>query len=190
MPHPYDWLPPPRRAWIFVPLLVLTLATMIALVVVGRPLETPAAPSGIVSFEFAGDVATARRMIESWSPLARMHAALSLGLDYLYLCLYSTTIGWACVWAADGLRGRAWPGAGVGRPLAGALWGAALCDATENAALLTLLLGSPADPWPQVAWIAAAIKFSLVGIGLLYALYGFMGWARTRGRSASSPRPR
>ena len=39
----------------------------------------------------------------------------------------------------------------------------------ENYALITMMYGSPADPYPQVAAYCAACKFSLILLGLLYA---------------------
>jgi hypothetical protein len=41
-------------------------------------------------------------MVASWDQSAQLHAAFSLGLDYLYLPLYAVTIALACVWAAAG----------------------------------------------------------------------------------------
>src|SRR5437899_2321809 len=81
-----------------------------------------AAPLGIISFELAGDLATARQMIGSWDEPAREHALLGLGLDFLFLALYSTTIGLACVWAAGVFRTRRWPLAAVGLSLAWGQW--------------------------------------------------------------------
>jgi len=172
MRHPFEIIPTDRRTQIFLPLLVLTLLLMVAMNVIGEPLVTGAASNGIVSFELAGSVSKARQILDSWDEAARLHAAFSLGLDFLYLVAYSTTIGLACVLAAGVLRRRGWPLAGAGVPLAWGQWLAALLDVIENVALVSMLFGSVVEPWPQVARWCAIPKFVLILAGLLYALYG------------------
>ena len=66
MRHPFESIPTGKRGVIFVPLFVLTIAVMVVLNAVGAPLTTEAAPLGIISFEFAGDVSTAQAMLDSW----------------------------------------------------------------------------------------------------------------------------
>ena len=162
MTHPFTWLSPRGQRFAFAILAPLTVAVMAALDAIGRPLVTEAAPLGIVSFEFAGDVATATRMLEGWGEAGRVRAGLSLGLDYLFLVLYAGAIGLGCLL--------------VSRPAGPALaWGqigAAVLDAVENFALIRLLLGSDNAVWPTLAWGCAAVKFALVGAGLAYVLLG------------------
>ena len=167
MRHPLEAIPVGRRRYVFLPLLALTLAVLAALGEIDKPLRTAAVPWGIISFEVAGDVARARAMIASWTGTAPLYAALSLGVDYLFMVAYSTTIALGCLWAAGVL------GSGFGalaRPLAWGQWVAAVLDAVENWALARMLLGDVADPWPQVAWWCAVPKFVLVYAGILYAL--------------------
>jgi hypothetical protein len=170
MNHPLESIPSPKRRWLFLPLLVLTLAVMAVLNGVDRPLVTEAAPRGIVSFELAGDVSSARAILDSWDARARAHAGFSLGFDFVFLILYSTTIACACAWGARGL-GEVWrPLAPVGPLLAWGQWLAGLLDAVENTALWVILADGPSVPWPRLAWWCAAIKFTLVALGLLCAL--------------------
>jgi len=159
-----------RRRRVFLPLFGLTLVVGAVLGWVDRPLRTDAAPNGIVSFEVAGDVTTARSMLDSWNESARTFAAFSLGFDYLFLVVYSTTIALGCLWAGEVFRGVVPSLAALARPLAWGQWLAALLDAVENAALTTLVLGTPAEPWPAIAWWCATPKFVLVGAGIAYAL--------------------
>ena len=170
--HPLDTIKTGQRARVFIPLLLGTLAVGAVLGAVNEPLRTSAAPSGIISYEFSNTVAGARAILESWDPAARVYAGFSLGLDYLYMVLYSTTIALACLWAASVLSMRGWPLASVGAWLAWGQWAAALLDAVENTALWILLVGPVTDPWPAVAALCAAPKFVLVFAGLLYALLG------------------
>lgn len=170
MRHPLEAIPIGRRRRAFLPLLALTLLLMATLGGVDRPIRTAAAPNGIVSFEVAGDVAAAQRMIDSWDARARQFAAFSLGLDYLFMVAYSTTIALGCLWAADAFRTGLPALAVVGPWLAWGQWLAALLDGQENVALTVILLGGVAEPWPGVAWWCAVAKFVLIAAGLWYAL--------------------
>ena len=86
--------------------------------------------------------------------------------------LYSTAIACACAWIAGALRDRARPLALIGWLLGWGQWLAALLDAVENGALLTMLLDVPAQPWPAVARWCAVLKFALVLLGLIYTIVG------------------
>ena len=172
MQHPFEAISANRRGLYFWPLLFITLSLSVVMSIIGRPLTSSAAPSGIVSFELAGDITLARQIIQSWDESARLYAAFSLGLDFLYLVLYSTTIGLGCIWVAAVSRARQWPWAGIGSPLAWGLWLAALLDAIENVALTLALLSVPVEPWPQIARGCAIGKFTLIVVGLVYVLFG------------------
>jgi uncharacterized membrane protein YeiB len=174
MRHPFESVPAHNYKLIFVPLLVLTLATLAVFRLLGDPLQTDAAPQGIVSFEFAGDVATAQSILDSWDTQAQAHAGFNLGFDFVFLALYSNTIGLACVWVGRAFRERRRSLATVGRWLAWGQWLAALLDSVENVALLVLLLGTPAAPWPQIARWCALPKFGLILVGLVYVVLGLI----------------
>ncbi len=168
-----------RLFWL---LLSLTLAVMVVLQAFGTPLQTDAAPLGIVSYELAGDVATAAAILTSWDGEARIHAGFNLGLDYLFMLAYALTIALACLWGAAVL-GQRWNLVGLaGVILAWLLGLAAILDAIENAALWHMLVRGAADPWPQIAFWCAAPKFAIVALGLVYALVAFLGWIALRFR--------
>ena len=161
-------------------LLAVTIILTVVLQAVDVPLKTPAAPQGIVSYEFAGSIAAAQSILDSWDAGAKVHAGFSLGLDYLYMPVYALTIGLACAWAARVLGSRKrWLGS-LGRVLAFGLGLAALLDATENYALTTMLFSAAADPWPAVARWCATGKFALIIAGLVYTLAGFVFWLIAR----------
>jgi hypothetical protein len=147
---------------------------------IGAPLATGVAPAGIVSFEFAGNAARAESIMASWDGQARLYAALSLGLDYLYMVAYATAISLACIRVGKAWRRRASSVAWLGLLLAAGQWVAAVLDAVENVALLRLLFGYEAGVWPTVAWWCATVKFVLVGAGLLYVLLAGSVWLLTR----------
>jgi len=181
--HPYQSVSPKHRVAVFLSFLALTLALMIALLLIDVPLQTTAAPKGIISYELAGSITEAQRILDSWNPTARLYAAFSLGLDYLYMPAYAIAIGLACAWAAElWSKRRGWL-AVVGVGLAWGLMVAALCDAVENIALVTMLLSGVREPWPALARGCAAVKFLLIGGGLAYALIGAVAWLRSRLRA-------
>ena len=169
--HPLAAIPSGQRTRVFAPLLIATLAITFLFRFIG-----PAQPT-IVDFELAGSVQNAQAIIDTWSETDRIRAGFSLGFDYLYMPVYSTTIALACILAAGVLKRRAWHTLGL--LLAWGLWIAALCDAAENLALFTELLGNTVAPWPQVAQICATIKFGLILLGLLYVVVG-LAWRVSR----------
>jgi hypothetical protein len=167
--HPLANIPAHKRPLLFWLCFGLTMAVMVTLNVTGMPLQTAAAPVGIVSFELAGNVSTAQTILASWDEAARIYAGFNLGLDYLFLVLYSTTIALAILWLADSLKLQGWSLA-LATWLAWGQWLAAALDAVENGALLVMLVGEAATPWPQVAFWTAVVKFALIALGLLYVV--------------------
>lgn len=165
MLHPFQAISVGNYMLIFLSLLVLTI--LLTAVLSAIPLKP-----GIVKFELAGSTSKAREIISSWGAAGQIRAAFNLGLDFLYLVVYSTTIGVACIWAANVLQAHGLPLASVGILLAWGQWLAALLDVVENIALAIILFGSVTDPWPQIAKWCAIPKFGLVLLGLLYAGVG------------------
>lgn len=168
--HPLEHLPQ-RKHW-FLALLALALLIMLAMNFIGLPLNTTAAPSGIVSFEFAASPENAQAMLNSWGEQGRVNAAFIQGLDFLFPAVYSTMLALACLMSASTLGNMGWPLARLGAGLAWGQWAAALFDYIENLSLVALLLGPVAAPWPQIAAICAAIKFALLLAGIAYGFFG------------------
>ena len=155
-------------------MLVITLLLVVLNNLINAPLVTDAAPYGIISFELAGTSQNALLILESWDGQAREHAAFGLGFDYLFMIAYAMSIGLACVLSAGVLQRRGWPLVGLGLFLAWALWIAALLDAVENIALLSMLFGNISEAWPAIAYWCALLKFSLVFAGMVFAFYGLV----------------
>jgi hypothetical protein len=172
MQYPDEWILSATRRRRLLWLIILMLALMVALQRIDRPLKTTTAPAGIVSFEFAGDLPQALRILDSWGERGRSAAGLSLGLDYLFLVVYASTIACGCTLIARH-RYQSWPGfARLGKIAAWAVCGAAILDAFENYALIRLLMGVH-NPWyAPIAWWCAALKFLFVVGGLGYIAVG------------------
>jgi hypothetical protein len=169
MTHPFYNLSDhllPRLIW---PLFALTVLLMVGMSAMGAALSTDAAPYGIVSFEFAGSVTNAGKILDSWAERDVIPvAAFIQGLDFLFLTVYSTALALGCVWASRVYQSRGWSLAVLAARLAWGQWAAAGLDAVENVALTALLFGGAASPFPQIAWVCAALKFTLISLGLVY----------------------
>lgn len=156
---PFDWVSEEGRGPLLLVLTALLLVLSAALAIIGEPLITAAAPGGIVSFELAGTLQRANEITRSWSPGAREHAMLSLGLDYLYLVVYPAWLSLACLFATRRQGGR------IARLGSGACWAVLLCgplDALENYALIGLLGPGGSDALARTACACAVPKFALV----------------------------
>ncbi len=152
----------------------LSLLLLIAMSLVDRNLKTNSAPRGIVSFELAGNLDKGQQILESWNTQGKMYAALSLGLDYLFLIVYALFISLACVLIARNKLPRYVLWAKLGYILGWSQFLAAFLDAIENFVLIRLLLGSQIEAWPVIARWCAIVKFAIVGAGLIYILVGLV----------------
>ena len=169
--HAFEWISESSRVRTFFVIALLAIVLLISLMAIDVPLRTDAAPMGIVSYEFAGDVATINEILDSWGPSGRIYAGISLGLDYLFLFTYAITIGLGCVLLADRLGGR-WAAIGIL-----AAWGmvaAGVFDIVENYGLIRFLIGEGKPWWPTIVFWSAVLKYILVVIGLGYLVIGFI----------------
>ena len=170
--HPFSSLTPSAQKKAFALLTFFTLVVMRALTMLGAPLRTEHAPLGIVSFEFAKTLPQAQRMIESWGETGQLYATFNLGLDYLFLVLYPSSIALGCALISESLIHKQRLLSGTGLVLSWAQFGAGGLDAVENAALIKVLFGSQQPVWPELAWWCALIKFAIVLTGLVYVMVG------------------
>lgn len=180
--HPFAWLPASGQKRVFIVLLALTLTVMVGLNILGRPLNTEVAPLGIISFELAGGLSQAQRMVRSWGPTGQVYAGLNLGLDYVFMIAYAGCISLGCVLVVRTISRRAEFLSAAGVSLAWAQLGAALLDAVENYALIQVLLGSQQALWPIVARWCAIPKFTIVAAGLVYISLGAVLAVAKKGR--------
>lgn len=172
--HPLSKMSSATRRKTFWLLLGATLVWTIILTLIDGPVQNDAAPIGMISFELARSPESAGAMLDSWNHHAQLHLALSLGLDYVYLVLYSSTLALACLWItdipADKARGAMASIRGVGTTMAWMAWLAAALDAVENFALFKVLITGPGAPWPAVAFSFALVKFLLLALTLAFLI--------------------
>jgi hypothetical protein len=185
--HPFVWI---RESSRLTALAIATPAVIISslvMAVVSEPLRNATVPGGILDFEFAGNRATAQAILDSWSPEAREMAMLGMGLDYVYLLVYSVFLSLACIAVARRLSGWA-PRAGrLGLGLSWLVLSAGLFDAIENFGLIRLLIDGPSDVWARVAYVCAIPKFIFVGAAGIYAGVGWGASLRLRSERTSAP---
>ena len=158
-----------RALWVGV---AVTLIIGTVMGVLGGPLFTPAAPSGIVSFELAGSAQNAAAMIASWGLAGVALAQKQTWIDFLYIPAYSLTLAlsaglavWVC---ARRSRALGW----IGVALSWGALAAGLFDVVENCAMLLQWSGSPSDPLAALARVCALVKFTLILAAFTYALIG------------------
>ncbi len=174
MKHPLEFVSIQYRRRLFFIFLFLTILLFAIFRLLDEPLRNPAAPGGIVSFELARTPEKAEYMLSSWSREGKFNVAFGLGLDYLFMPLYSFALAFGTLLAAG--RRSGWLkflGAVAG-------WGAfvaSLFDAVENFALFQVLLGAYDSSYPAIAAVCATIKFGLLILGLAYA---FVVWLLPR----------
>ena len=177
MRHPFESLSSRQYRFVFRLLLVLTLLMLVLLSVLGIPLQRCRTAEGhacdIVSFELARTPARSEAIVEAWKAQGVLHfAKWNTWLDYVFMVCYA-------YWLALGIAGLLrYPLLAVwiipGRVLAWAQWLVLMADAIENAALLRILYGVARTPWPQIAFACAVVKFSLLGLGLVYLAAAFV----------------
>lgn len=172
MYHPLNFLSPHARKPLFFAFLAGTLGLFAVFRVLDAPLRTPAAPNGIVSFELAGNVEATTEILLSWDERADLFAAFGLGIDYLFMPVYTTTLALGILLAAG--RHPGWFTA-LGAWLGWGAYTAAVFDAVENYALARMLLANEVwSPYPEVAAFSATVKFVLLIAGLIFALVGWL----------------
>lgn len=147
--------------------LAFSTISLVALAMIDERLKTASSPLGIVSFELCAYTASCEAIVSSWQGSAQAMAAMSLGLDYLFMTAYPAAICCGlllCKTALPAFLQR------VSTVLAISVWIAGLADAVENYHLYQMLIGQASElhAWP--ASIAATIKFVLLVPPLLFWL--------------------
>lgn len=128
------------------------------------PLKNEISPKGIVSFELAKDLNVASAILDSWDIAARTSAGMSMGLDFLFIVLYTTVLVLLLLLTKPPTSFFQ----KVFRIICGLLLFAALCDVVENIALIKLLLGDLKQFWVSLAYYMAIIKFGIILLGIAY----------------------
>ena len=154
-----------RLFWV---LFGLTILALIGMQLTGAPLKTEIASGGIITFELVGTLTGSQGIIDSWQGPTMIWAGINMGLDFLFLFLYATTISLGCLILANRMPKYLHVLSVLGMWLARGVVIAAILDIIENIALILLLTGSESELLPQLARGVALPKFGLVFLALLY----------------------
>jgi hypothetical protein len=163
-------------------LILLGVAT-VAFTVIIELIDPSRVSSGptILAFEFAGSTSRAAQIMAEWGAKGRSAARLSLLLDYGYMLSYGLFFCLAGLAIRDTARIRGWRRLAVlGVVVPFFAVAAATFDASENVALLLTLAGSGGSFAAPFAAVCSGIKFTLIGIAILYVLVGLALWLRAR----------
>jgi len=172
MQHPLEFISVRFRRKVFLVAFGLTIACFTIFQVFLNPLLiTAAAPSGIVSFELAGTPENSDLMLLSWDSASMLINAFGLGFDFLFMPIYAIALSSGILLSANRRRG-VWTW--VGNVLGWGAFVATLFDSVENIALFSILANGAQSPDPQIAFWCASIKFGLIGVGVIYALIGWL----------------
>ena len=153
--------------------------------------ETEPGGKSIIDFELAGSVESADEILATWEAEGVTDDAKAIQVfDLLYPLIYSSALAGACI-AACGAWSRAGRPrlAAAGVAVAWVAFAAAGFDYVENLGLAVSLWDEPASPWPQLAFVAAVLKFAAIALALVYALSGLLALAGTR-RTPEESAPR
>jgi hypothetical protein len=160
-----------RRKRLLILLGIATLAFTVILELID-PSHVSHGPT-ILDFEFAGSRSRAAQIKAEWGAEGRSTAHLSLVLDYGYMLSYGLFFAFAGFAVRDTARKRGWHRlTAVGVVVPFFALAAAAFDASENVALLLTLAGNGGDFAPPFAAVCSAIKFTLIGIAIVYVVCG------------------
>jgi hypothetical protein len=144
----------------------------LVLTLIDRRLTATGGPS-ILGLEFAGNAARAHQIMAEWGDHGRYLARLSLWIDFGFMASYGVFFALAGFATRDFARAngrRALALAGVAAPYCAIA--AAVFDAAENIIWLLVLGGHGGKVGPPMATSCASLKFLLIGIAIIYALWG------------------
>jgi hypothetical protein len=146
----------------------------ILLIILDRRLTATGGPS-ILGLEFAGSADRARQIMVEWGDHGQDVARLSLWIDFGFMASYGIFFALAGFATRDFAREhghRALALAGMAAPYCA--MAAAGFDAAENIVWLLVLGGHGGQVGPPFATTCASFKFLLIGIAIIYALWGLV----------------
>lgn len=156
MRHPFQKISSDKYLSIFLPLLLLT--TLLAIVMAAIPLQPD-----IMSFAF-----NSLKVIQYWDEATKIKVAFVMGLDFLYLAVYSTTLSLACIGAIRVFETVHSSWRTIGVVIAWGQWLAGCFDIIENVALTNILFNNINNILPQVAKWCLIMRLILIVLGLTY----------------------
>ena len=189
MKHPFQrWPRQHRRAALICVALAALLPTVLGAVV--KPLhEDEPGGKSIIDFELAGSVERTEEILATWRREGVIDEAKAIQIfDLIYPLIYAAALAGGCIAAVGAWeRARRPRLANAGIAMAWVAFAAAGFDYVENLGLGISLWGDPASPCPQLAFVAAILKFAGIYSSLLYALSGVVAAFLARRQDRGGP---
>lgn len=145
--------------------LSLTVVVGAALVLLDAELKGVHSPYGIVSFELCAVSSNCLDIIDEWNAREKLIAAFGLGLDYLFLIVYSAVICCALVVVSWNLKA---PYKRISFRLVWLAVAAGVFDLLENTFLTVMLLSGVSHPYEWYSTGSAMAKFACLGFVLVW----------------------
>jgi hypothetical protein len=144
--------------------LILSFASLAAMGIIDNYLKGESSPLGITSFELCAYQSTCEAITASWQGITQSMAAMSLGIDYLFMLTYPAALFFGLTLSSQNLPNAL---SRLSVFFAWAIWLAGVADAVENYHLFQMLIGHGVanHQWP--ATVAATIKFIILIPALL-----------------------
>lgn len=161
---------PHRRKQALILLGIATVAFTVTLELID-PSHVSHGPT-ILDLEFAGSQSRAAQIVAEWGTKGRSVAHLSLLLDYGYMVSYGLFFCLAGLAIRNTARVRGWRRLATVGVVPFFALAAAVFDASENVGLLLTLAGNGGSFAAPFATVCSTIKFTLIGIAILYAVCG------------------
>ena len=187
--HPLQRWPARRRGLLLACVAVAAVLPIVLGEIVHPLHENEPGGESIVDFELAGSVDRANEILATWRSEGVLDDAKRIQIfDLIYPFIYAAALAGGCVAAAGAWarRGRARLAA-AGILMAWVATAAIVFDYVENLGLAVSLWDEPVTPWPQIAYVAAVLKFIAIYASLLYAVTGFAAVLLGRRRAARPP---
>ena len=131
----------------------------------------PSTKAGIVSLEFAKTKKKVTEILYEWNTVSskniHQHAVTNTAIDFLFIFFYSLFLFYVCFWFSTKQQGLV---SKISQFIALLALTAGLLDVIENYFLLKMLRNSITNAEALFTWWLAAVKFSLVGIAVLWIL--------------------
>lgn len=150
-----------------------TVVMIIVMATTGKPLKTPATPSGIVQLEFAYNTKKVNQVFQSWgmgSDHSQIETArINTYWDFLFIFFYAGLLFLSC----SRLSGIYRDGTGfnkAGKLLAKTCLAAGGLDIIENGCMLQSLGGNSSNFFALTAAICAGLKFTFLLLAVMYIL--------------------
>ncbi|HEY3552559.1 MAG TPA: hypothetical protein VGK66_02615 [Solirubrobacterales bacterium] len=159
---------------------IATVVFDIVILLIDRRLEATGGPS-ILGLEFAGSAGRAAEVMAEWGDHGQYLARLSLWIDFGFMASYGSFFVLAALATRDFARERGLRALAVAGMVAPAFAvSAAVFDAAENIVWLFVLGGHGGEAGPPFATACASLKFLLIGLAIMYVLWGLLSRARQR----------